>query len=729
MRRLLASALVLLLAALTALPQQPQPPLDTRRVPPPPEERQEPQDPRAVIRAAVDLVLVDVQVLDRSGRPVTGLRPEQFRIFEDDKEQSIASFEYFDIEAIESAEAADAPPVMVALGAVADPAVTREAVRDRRLVVLFFDQSSMQPDEQLRAAEAARRYVREQMTAADLVGVVALGQQLRVLVNFTNDRDLLERALARISPGAEQHLAGEVDATPPGEEAVTQDTGAAYTPDETEFNIFNTDRKLAALQGLAGLLRDIPGKKSILYFAGGLTQTGSENRSQLRAAVDAANRANVSFYTVDTRGLQATAPAGDASAASAAGTAMFSGQSVFRQSSMRQDSRDTLATLASDTGGRSFFDLGDFGAAFRSVQEDTSGYYLLGYYSTNPARDGRWRTIRVRVDARGARVRGREGYYAPRDFGRFTAEDRERQLEEAMAAEAPRLEFPVALDVSHFRIKDDEYFVPVAARLASSALQWAERRGRREVEFDFAAEVREEESGEAVAALRDTVRVRLAAEQFQQVARQAIVYQGGVVLGPGRYRMKFLARENESGRIGTFEYQLYLPPANRQRLELSSLLLSSQIEPARRQGGEVRTRALAPDARLEKTPLEVAGERIVPSVTRVFTPQQRLYVLFQAYLPEGLDPARLRAGLIFFRDGQRAGETPLVEAAEFDRATRTAAFRISLPLERFPAGRYTVQAVAVEQAGAHSAFQRNYFALRAPAGPANAVSAAAPGAR
>lgn len=723
MRRLLASALTALLAAPPALPQQP---VNTRRVPPPAEERQEPQDPRAVIRAAVDLVLVDVQVLDRSGRPITGLRPDQFRIFEDDREQAIASFEYFDIEAIETAEGADAPPVMVALGAVADPAATREAVRDRRLVVLFFDQSSMQPDEQHRAAEAARQYIRERMTAADLVGVVALGQQLRVLANFTSDRELLERALGRIAPGAEQHLAGEVDATPPGEDPVAQDTGAAYTPDETEFNLFNTDRKLAALGGLAGLLRDIPGKKSILYFAGGLTQTGSENRSQLRAATDAANRANVSIYTVDTRGLQAAAPAGDASAASAAGAAMFSGQAVFRQSSTRQDSRDTLATLAADTGGRAFFDLGDFGEAFRRLREDTSGYYLLGYYSTNAARDGRWRTIRVRVDAPGARVRGREGYYAPRDFGRFTAEDRERQLEEAMAAEAPRLEFPVALDVSHFRLKDDEYFVPVAARLASSALEWAERRGRREVEFDFAAEVREEESGEVMAALRDTVRVRLGTEQFQQMARQAIVYQGGVVLGPGRYRMKFLARENEAGRIGTFEYQLVLPPANRQRLELSSLLLSSQIEPARRPGGEVRTRALAPDARLERTPLEVAGERIVPSVTRVFTPQQRLYVLFQAYLPEGLDPARLRAGLVFLREGQRAGETPLVEPAEFDRATRTASFRISLPLERFPAGRYTVQAVAVEQGGAHSAFQRNYFALRPPA---NASSATAPGAR
>ena len=93
----------------------------------------------------------------------------------------------------------------------------------------------------------------------------------------------------------------------------------------------------------------------------------------------------------------------------------------FNQQDARQDSRETLSTLASDTGGKSFFDLGDLGQAFSTVQADTAGYYLLGYYSTNPARDGRWRTLRVRVTGMpgGAHIRYREGYYAPKRFRRL----------------------------------------------------------------------------------------------------------------------------------------------------------------------------------------------------------------------------------------------------------------------------------------------------------------------
>jgi len=722
MRRLGALLALASLLAPPGLPRAQQPRVDGQR---PAAPRQEPQrEPRTVIRRAVDLVLVDVQVLDRAGQPVKGLKLEQFAVLEDEKAQKIETFDYYDIEAIETAARTDEKPVVVSLGTVAPPAEVRQMVRDRRMIVLFFDLTSMQTDELLRAADAARRYVREQMTLADLVGVVAFGNRLAVLANFTNDRALLERAIGRILPGKEQQLAQQAEApAPAGEETVTEETGAAFTPDETEFNIFNTDRKLAALQGVAELLRSIPGKKAIMHFTGGITQTGAENRSQLRAATEAANRANVSLYTVDVRGLQASAPGGDAATGAAAGTAMFSGAAVFRQASARQDSRDTLATLASDTGGRSFFDLGDFREVFEKVQEDASGYYLLGYYSTNAQRDGRWRRLRVRVDQPGVRLRYRDGYYAPKDYGFFNTEDRERQLEEAMRSETPRVEFPVALETAQFRLSAGEIFVPLAAKIASRALEWAEKRGKREVEFDFAAEVREARTGATVAALRDTVKVRLEAERFQQVAQRAILYQGGVILGPGHYRLKFLARENETGRVGTFEQELDLPPRETNRLQVSSLLLSSQIEAAAKTG-EVQTKAFAPAAKLKQSPLEVAGERIIPSVTRVFTTQQRLYVLFQAYLPEKGDPARLRAGLVFFRNGEKASETPLVEPAEFDAKTRTAAFRLTLPLERLATGRYTVQAVVIESGGQHVAFARNYFALRPPASPSTAPGSA-----
>lgn len=727
MKRTVALLMIAALVAPWGFAQQPPaqqpPPIDPRRAPAPPPSPQQQTAP--TIRSFADLVLLDVQVVDRNGKPVKGLKQEQFTISENDKQQKISTFDYYDIETIETAGSSDQRPIALALGTVAPPEKLRETVRDRRMVVLFFDMTSMQQDELLRAVASAEKYINDQMTAADIVAIVTFGNRLSVLSNFTNNRDYLRAAVNTLRPGKDTQLSQLAEAAASsGQEAVTEETGAAFTADETEFNIFNTDRKLAALEGICNMLRNIPGRKAVIQFAGGITQTGEENRSQLRSVTDAANRANVSVYSVDARGLQAAAPGGDAATGAAAGTAMFSGAAVQRQTSARSESRDTLATLASDTGGKSFFDVGDFKEVFDQVQDDASGYYLVGYYSSDSRRDGRWRTIKVRVDGRGVnlRVRHREGYYAPKDYGVYTAEDRERQLDEAMRSETPRVELALAMETTHFRLNDSEIFVPIAVKLAASALEWAQKRGRREAEFDFAVEVRDRMFNRPMAAFRDTMKVKLDAERLQM--QRALVYQGGVILGPGAYRMKLLARENETGRIGTFEQDFLLPGMQEGRLQLSSLMLSSQVEPVRQSGVEVDKKALAQDAKMNKSPLEISGERVIPSVTRVFTTQQKMYVLFQAYLPSRVDAAKLRAGLVFFRNGQQVSETPMVEATEVDTKTRTAVFRLSLPLEKFPPGRYSVQAVAIEAGGEQAAFAKNYFALRTP--PAPQAPAAAP---
>jgi VWFA-related protein len=555
---------------------------------------------------------------------------------------------------------------------------------------------------------------------------VIFGNQLSVIADLTNDKAFLERALAALKPGADAQLAALADAAAqPSDFTSTEDTDAAFTADNTEFNIFNTDRKLAAIEAVADILKDIPGRKSVVHFTGGITQTGEENRSQLRAATDAANRSNVSIYTVDARGLLAEIPGGDATTGAASGTSMFNGNSVYTQTQSREDSRETLATLASDTGGKSFFDLGDFGDAFRAVQDDGTGYYLVGYYSTDGARDGRWRNVKVSVAnlPAGSHIHYREGYYAEKEFGVYTTEDRERQLEDAMSSETPVVELPVAVETAAFRLSDTQIFVPIAAKLASSALQWAQKSGRRQTAFDFAAEIRVANTTRVVGALRDTITVQLDTARFAQVQQQSLLYQGGIILAPGNYTLKFLARENESGRIGTFEENLSLPAPQLDKLQLSSVLLSSQLETVHKTS-EVKTQALAEDARLQSSPLDVEGQRIVPSVTRVFTGQQMLYVFFQAYPPAKSDPSGLRAGLVLFRNGARVNQTPMVEPAEIDPKTGTASFRISLPLSGIAPGRYTLQAVAVEAGTGQAAFARNYFALRPAAQPAASPAAA-----
>jgi VWFA-related protein len=728
-----ASLLIAPLGAQNQEPQAPQqqaPPVNPRQAPPPPPPRVAPTGGKGTIRSTVDLVEIDVQVTGRDGKPTKWLKQEQFSLNDDGKPQKISTFEYNDVERIETAAAGDEEPVTIPLGTVAAaPEEIKAQVRDHRLIVLFFDLTSLQPEDLLRSTRAAQKFLREQMTPADLVGVAAFGNTLEAIANFTNDRALLQQAVDALLPGREALLASMAEAaTPDGEIDSSEDTGAAFTADNTEFNVFNTDRKLAAVEAIADILRDIPGRKSMIEFTGGVTQTGEENRSQLVAATNAANRANVSIYSVDSRGLLAQIPGGDASVGAASGTSMYTGAAVYRQTQARHDSRETLATLAGDTGGRAFFDVGDFGKVFQSVQADSSGYYLLGYYSADAVRDGRWRRINVEVSnlPSGAHLRYREGYYAPKEFGIFTTEDRERQLEEAMRSPTPEVELPVAVETAQFRIAKDQVFVPIAAKLAPGALQWAQKRGSHEAAFDFAAEVREARSNRVVGALRDTITVKLDSERYDQILQRALVYQGGMLLEPGVYKLKFLARENESGRIGTFEEQITLEPPEANQLQLSSVLLSSQVEEVKKTS-EVKMQALAQDAKMKSSPLEVGGERIIPSVTRVFTDQQTLYVFFQAYVPQKGDASALRAGLVFFRGGQRLSDTPVVAPAEYDEKTRTASFRMSLPLSQLGMGRYTVQAVVVDAGTSYAAFARNYFALRpAPKPAAQAIVPLAP---
>src|SRR5215472_10415815 len=685
-----------------------------------------------VLRSSSDLVRIDVEVTDRYGKPVKGLRADQFTVTDDGQPQKASIFSYEDIEAVETAPDSDAKPIVLAVDTPNDVVAQDEGeqARNRRLLVLFFDLTSLGNDDLIRAHDAAAKFVRQQMTRADLVSVVSLNTNLRVLCDFTNDRDRLNTAIARLLPGVSSQLSNPLYAAAQnGEYDVQQDTGAAFTADETEFNVFNTDQKLEAIEGLANVLSAIPGRKSVIEFTGGITQTGEENRTQLRAATDAANRANVSIYSIDSRGLMAAVPGGDVTSDAASGTSMFTGAAVFHQTDQREGSRDTLATLSTDTGGRAFFDLGDLSDAFPKIQQDNGGYYLVGYYlNANVKHDGSWHAVRVKVNAPGVKVRYRNGYYAPRDFQHLERESRDEQLAEAVHSDNPVVELPIAVETAMFRLNDEQVYVPISAKLSSTALDWAEKHGRRQAEFDFAAELRAIPSGQIVAQLRDTINVQLDQQRFEQVHQSNLVYQGGVVLSPGTYHLKFVARENESGKIGTFEQNFSAPARPPQRLSLSSVLLSSQLVPVEK-SSEVQTRTQGVRAKLAASPLEMQGERIVPSVTLFFSPQQTLYVFFQAYYPEkgdAFDANALRAGLIFFRNGVQVNTTPMLAAAAVDEKTHTASFRISLPLARLPAGRYSVQAIVIGAGTQQSAFGRAYLALEEPPGVPSTAAVPAP---
>jgi VWFA-related protein len=663
--------------------------------------------PQAKFEASADLVIVDVTVRDRDGRLIEGLSKDDFAILEDGKPQTISIFEYQRL-SLDPLPATPAPTIHAPTPTAQSPA-PHIRFRDRRLLVMFFDFSGMQPPEQIRAQEAALQFIQERMTSSDVVSILTFSTTLKVVQEFTHDRERLAEVIRGFRIGEAADLA-ETDAA---DEETSADTGAAFLADLTEFNIFNTDRRLSALESAVRRLTALPERKALIYFSSGVGRTGVENQSQLRATVNAAVRANVAFYPIDARGLTAAAPGGDASQAAPRGSGIFSGQTQRRQRERFDNQQETLYTLAADTGGKALLDSNDLTLGIAQAQEDVRSYYILGYYSTNPARDGRFRRLRVTLARHPqARLDYRSGYFAAKEFRQFTSADKERQLEEALLLGDPVTDLPLALEVNYFRLSRDAYFVPVAVKIPGSEILLAQRGGREETAFDFIGQVKDARD-RTVANVRDAIRVKLDRSSAAQLGRRHLQYDTGFTLPPGRYRLKFLTRENQTGKMGTFEAPFEVPDlaAEDKRLRLSSVVWSSQREPLTAAVGSARSAR----RQVASHPLVQDGQKLIPSITRVFRKDQTLYVYFEVY-DAGLDAAQkapaLAASLSFFRDDVKAFETSPLRVSQPATARRSAApFQFQLPLAPLAPGQYTCQVNVVDEVGRKFSFPRARLVL------------------
>ncbi len=688
-------------------------------VPPMPAQNQaQPQQGQQLYRfhASAELVLVNVVVRDRKGTPLKDLKREDFTVLEDGKPQKVSSFDFEDIENAptegpsQATMLAAAPPGNKT--GVADPNPVTDDVRDRRLIVLFFDLSSMQPEDIEHAVQAAQKFVDKQMTPADLVAVVSLASSLQVNQDFTSDRPQVAKVLAQMNPdsgqGFEEGSAGDTEGTP--------DTGGSFTPDDTEYNIFNTDRRLDALQTIADTLARVQQKKSLIYFSSGMDRTGLENQTALRAAINSAVRANLSIYTMDMRGLQAMVPGGEAQQASLRGTSPYSGASVTAQYNSNFTTQETLSTVAEDTGGKAFLDSNDFNAVFNKVQEDTSTYYVLGYRSTNPARDGRYRRIDVRVDRPGVKIDHRAGYYAPKDFQHFNSDDREQQIADEMSSELPSTDLSVFLSAGYFRIGESKYYVPVSLVVPGSEIPFTSDKDKDKATLDIAGLVRDG-ANRAVGNVRDTV--KLAVEGSKEVRRKHVQYDTGFVLAPGRYHLKFVVRENQTGRLGSFEADVTVPDLKRAPVKISSVVVGSQINPNSKHKG--------------LNPLVRDTGELIPRVTNVFSADQHLYLYYEVYDParEKTEAApknaiRVLTSIQFFNGKVKTYETPVVEAKELNAPDRKAAvFQFDVPLSQLRPGFYTCQVNVIDDVAGTFAFPRLALLVRKPA-PATTQAQARP---
>jgi len=674
-----------------------------------------PQNETPTFKASANLVIVTAFVRDRQGQPLPDLKKEDFIVLENGKPQSIAVFEFQKLaaeklpELAEKLKTRDPQPAAASAAKPAPEPEGRERFRDKRLIVLFFDWTSMQALEQARAKDAAEKFVREQMTTSDLVSIVTFGSKLKTDVEFTNDRELLLATIARYQAGVMSELAIE------GATDVEQSEDSAFEADDSEFNIFNTDRKLSALEQTAQRLAVLPEKKALVYFSSGVGRTGVENQSQLRATINAAVRSNVSFYPVDARGLQALPPGGDATQGGGRGTGLYSGQAQGQQRQRANEQQETLFALAADTGGKALLDDNDLTLGMQRAQQDMQSYYILGYYSTDERRDGRYRRVEVKLasNTRQARIDYRRGYFAEKEFAAFNSTDKERQLEDALTTGDPITDIPIALEVNWFRIRRDSFFVPVAVKIPGSAIPLAAKGGGETTTFDFIGEIRDSRR-QPVSMVRDNIKIQLREEKAGKLAQRSLLYDTGFTLQPGDYKVRMLVRENLTGKMGTFETSVHLPKPEEYSNQLahSTIVWSAQREAVKNAVGVASKR----EREQKQHPLVRGDRKLIPSVTRVFRQDQTVTAYLEVYDAAPVDAQvkqpSIAASVSFFRDGHKVLETaPLHVRTSAEKRPNAALVEVDVPLKGLPVGPYVAQVNLIDEAGKRFAFPRTRIVI------------------
>jgi VWFA-related protein len=658
-----------------------------------------------VLKTNSELVLTNVVVRDaKTGEFVRGLKQSDFTIYENGKQQQISTFDFQSVEMAAPLNEATISGLAAGPKGGNDKAVVvakPEDLRNHRLIVMFFDLTSMQPEDLDRSVEAAKTFLRAKMQAADLVALVSLGDTLSVDQDFTADKDVLIHKVGAYSGTGGQGFAQGANSN---SNQVEDTTG--YTPDESEYNDINTDRELFALRAIAKSLERVSEKKSLLYFSGGISRDGIENQASLRAAINSAVRANLAIYSVDTRGLQAISPLGDASTGSLRGSGAYSGAALLNNMNSNFASQEVMATLSSDTGGKAFFDSNDFAPAFAQVQRDTSAYYAIGFHSSNPARDGKYRRLAIKVNRSGVKLEYRPGYYAPADFRHSGRDDRERELDDQLASDLPATDMAVYLDALYFRLDENRFYVPVSIIVPGSQIPFVKGGDKDKATLDIIGEVIDEVK-RPIGNARETVKLNL--DPSLQARQRNIQYTTSFNLPAGKYHLKFVVRENQTGRMGSFEADIVLPEFRKVPLKISSVVLASQRTPSKKE-----------------SPLVREGEEYIPNVSHVFRQDQHLYLLYEVYdptrekLPDN-HPKGAKAGisllssLELLQGSTKVYESPLVQAKEINVDGRNAAsIQLDVPLSSLKPGTYVCQLNVVDDAGGSFAFPRFALLVREP---------------
>ncbi len=636
--------------------------------------RQQQSTPSPTFRAGVDLVEVDVNVTDATGASVSDLTAQDFEIFEDGRRQMLATLAFVDVP-VRSELRRDA--------LTAEPDVHSNTLDEGRVYVIAFDE--VPPEQTLRARLFLRRFIQQYFAPNDVGAVVLLGRgRASDTQDFTSSPRLLTNAIDRYQGGfgSEEPPASLAPASAPS----SLPRGATSLPIPLPPPSADTSGTLrsraSALKALAEFMGGLRGRrKTLLYVSTGIGFDMFEvvdyrggvmslAMADAWAAMTAATRGNVTIYAIDPQGLSPDGALADRQTA-------FSAD----EQAARRNARRNLRTFAELTGGFAFTDQNNVDAAFTRIVRENSSYYVLGFNSTNPQSDGRFRNLDVRVKRAGLQVKARKGYVAAPVKERTNTRSSgglAPAVADALASPLRTSDLPMTITAVPFKGGGRNANVLLVVDVDAAKLQLVERNGAHSTDVDLAwvaisADGRSRPGGRYRSALA------LKPDTYERASRNGMRFVSQIDLAPARYQLR-VAAGGSTGPAGSVTLDLEIPDFSRAPLAMSGLSLTS------RSPGDPVTQQI-------KNPL--AGRLTgVPTTAREFDKADAITLFAEIYTDGRRAPAQaihMKASLLGV-DGRSVSN---VEEQHLSSEARTTdgrlPFTATLPINNAAAGAYVVR--------------------------------------
>jgi len=667
-RKSLAALIPILLLVLSAAAQQPSPspqPSPASSLPPSVEQQRPSPVDEDVVRITTNLVQVDAVVTDKSGRPITDLRPEEIRIFEDGRAQTVTNFSY--VIANSSKPNSPARPDLVADNAAPPvPSATLRPDQVRRTMALVVDDLGLSFQSTYYVRRALKKFVDEQMQPGDLVAIIRTSGGIGALQQFTSDKRQLYAAIDRVkwSSGGRS---GITPFAPIEDNSGQSDESQAANEELNQFreDVFAVGT-LGAVSYVVRGLRELPGRKSILLISDGFTIYSRDDPSRnyraldsLRRLIDQALRASVVIYTMNATGLQTLM------LTAADSTGQMSADQIEQQLTNRRttafDSQEGLSYLAQETGGLAIRNTNDLNGGIKRVIEDQKGYYLIGYRpeeSTFDPKTGRrtFHKLNLKILRPGKfNVRMRNGFYGVSDEeARVTQPTAREQIQAALFS--PFGSAGVHVRLTALFANDAKVGSLARAMLHVSAgdLTFTDDvDGWHKATFDVVA-VTFGDNGNIVDQISRTHSLRVRGASYESILKDGFVYFITVPLKrPGAYQLRAALRDHGSERVGSASQFIEVPDVKKNRLVLSGIVLAATDSGARKKSaGATGTEGTATSPQGE-------GEDLVDStnsaaVRRFHSGSVMSYgaIIYNAKPDKTSGRPQLQIQVRIFRDGQ-----------------------------------------------------------------------------